>query len=67
MVVLKMLLPGGHAGEADLARILAEAEAIAGLRHTNIVQIYEIGEQDGLPFLALEYCAGGSLDRKICR
>ena len=65
LVALKMLLPGGHAGEADLARLRAEAEAIAGLRHPNIIQIYEIGEQDGLPFLALEYCAGGSLDRKI--
>ena len=64
-VALKMLLPGGHAGEADLARLRAEAQAIAGLRHPNIIQIYEIGEQDGLPFLALEYCAGGSLDRKI--
>ena len=65
LVALKMLLPGSHAGEADLARLRAEAEAIAALRHPNIIQIYEIGEQHGRPFLALEYCAGGSLDRKI--
>ena len=65
LVALKMLLRGGHGGEADVARLRAEAEAIAGLRHPNIIQIYEIGEQDGLPFLALEYCGGGSLDRKL--
>jgi len=64
-VALKMLLPGSHAGEADLLRLRAEAEAIAGLHHPNIIQIYEIAEHDGLPFLALEYCDGGSLDRKI--
>jgi serine/threonine protein kinase len=64
-VALKMLLPGSHAGEADLLRLRAEAEAIAGLHHPNIIQIYEIAEHDGLPFLALEYCDGGTLDRKI--
>ena len=64
LVALKMLLRGGHGGEA-ICRLRAEAEAIAGLHHPNIIQIYEIGEQDGLPFLALEYCGGGSLDRKL--
>src|SRR5262249_45725494 len=31
------------------------------LSHPNIVQVYEVGEHDGLPYIALEYCAGGSL------
>jgi WD40 repeat protein len=65
VVALKMILAGGHAGEADLARFKAEAEAVARLQHPNIVQIFEVGDCGGLPFLALEFCGGGSLDRKL--
>ncbi len=65
IVALKMILSGGHARAADLARFRTEAEAIARLQHPNIVQVYEVGEHDGVPFLALEYCAGGSLDKKL--
>jgi hypothetical protein len=65
IVALKMILAGGHAGTADLARFRIEGEAIARLRHPNIVQVYEVGEQEGMPFFSLEYCEGGSLDRKL--
>jgi eukaryotic-like serine/threonine-protein kinase len=65
LVGLKMILSGGHAAEADLARFRTEAEAIARLRHPHIVQIHEVGEHDGLPFFSLEFCPGGSLDRKL--
>jgi hypothetical protein len=64
-VALKMILAGAHAGAQELARFRTEAEAVARLQHPNIVQIYEVGEQDGLPFFSLEYVDGGSLDQKI--
>ena len=64
LVALKMILAGGFAGAADLERFRTEAEAIARLRHPNIVQVHEIGEHQGRPFFTLELCAG-SLERRL--
>jgi len=61
VVALKMILTGSHAGAADLARFRTEAEAVASLQHTNIVQIFEVGEHEGRPFFSLEHVEGGSL------
>jgi hypothetical protein len=66
-VALKVILAGGHAGEVELARFQIEAESVARLKHQNFVQIYEVGADEGLPFLALEYCGGGSLEDRIVR
>lgn len=60
-VALKMILSGEHAGTNELTRFRREAEAVAALQHPNIVQIYEIGDVDGRPYLAFEYVSGGSL------
>jgi WD40 repeat protein len=65
LVALKMILAGAHAGVDRLARFLSEADAIARLQHPNIVQIYEVGQHEGLPFLSLEYVSGGSLAQKL--
>ena len=65
IVALKMILAGGHASHTTLGRFRAEAEAVASLQHGNIVQVYEIGDCDGLPFFSLEYCAGGSLAERL--
>jgi serine/threonine-protein kinase len=51
--------------EAELARFRVESEAIARLQHANIVQLFEVGEHDGSPFFAMEYCAGGSLEQRL--
>ena len=65
LVALKMILTGDRASAADRLRFRTEAEAVGRLNHPNIVQIYEVGQHDGLPFFSLEFCAGGSLDRKL--
>lgn len=65
VVALKVILAGGHAGEIELARFQTEAESVARLKHHNFVQIYEVGSDEGLPFLALEFCAGGSLEDRL--
>jgi eukaryotic-like serine/threonine-protein kinase len=49
----------------EVARFVTEAEAIARVQHPSIVQIRHIGDADGLPFLELEYLAGGSLDQQL--
>jgi serine/threonine protein kinase len=59
------VLAGGHAGPDLLARFRTEAEAVARLHHPNIVQIHDVGEQDGLPYLVLEYVEGGPLARQL--
>src|SRR5437764_797879 len=56
---LKMILAGAHAGAEEAERFRTEAQAISRLSHPGIVQVFEIGEHDGRPFMALEYCAGG--------
>ena len=61
IVALKMLLAGGVASKEVLARIQQEARAVAQLQHPGIVQIHEVGEHRGLPYLSLEYVAGGTL------
>jgi WD40 repeat protein/tetratricopeptide (TPR) repeat protein len=65
VVALKMLLAGAHASPQEVARFRVEAEAVAQLQHPNIVQIFEVGEEKGCPYLALEYVAGESLSQKL--
>jgi eukaryotic-like serine/threonine-protein kinase len=61
-VALKMILSGEHAGPTERDRFRREAESVAALQHPNIVQIHDVGEAQGRPYLAFEYVAGGSLN-----
>ena len=65
IVALKMILAGAHAGSVELERFLAEAKAVAALQHPGIVQVYDFGQHDGLPYMALEYVNGGSLAARL--
>ncbi len=64
-VALKMILAGAYARPEELERLLREAEAVAGLRHANIVQVYEVGDVDGRPYFTMEFVEGGSLAQKM--
>src|SRR5262245_32590736 len=65
LVALKMIRAGLHAEPEQLARFRAEAESVARVQHPNIVQIYEVGEHEGLPFLSLELVEGESLADRL--
>jgi serine/threonine-protein kinase len=64
-VALKMTLTGDYTEPRARERFHREAEAAAGLRHPNVVQIYDIGDADGRPYLTMELVEGGSLAQKL--
>jgi serine/threonine protein kinase len=47
------------------ARFRHEAQAIAQMRHSNIVNVYDFGEHDGVPYMIIEYVPGGSLASRM--
>lgn len=61
IVALKMIRHGYSLAE-EVARFREEAQAVARLQHPNLVQVFEIAEQAGELFLALEYVDGKSLE-----
>ena len=65
VVALKLLAVGPEFGSQGVAGIQAEAEAVARLHHPNIIQIFEIGEHLGRPYLALEFATGGTLKGRL--
>ncbi len=63
-VAIKLLHPsraGDGRGEHARARMLREAQAMAKLRHPNVVAIYDVGEHDGDIYVAMEFVDGGTL------
>lgn len=65
LVALKMFEPGRIPSRRELTRFQSEAETVARLQHPNIIQIFEIGRSNGLPFLALELAEKGTLARRL--
>jgi serine/threonine protein kinase len=60
-VALKMIHRGAHASPEELSRFRREAQAIATLQHPNIAQVFDVGEQDGTPYIAMEVVRGPTL------
>ena len=63
LVALKVLREGTYASEQELTRFRHEALAIARIQHPNVIQVYDIGEHEGLTYLAMEYAAEGTLQQ----
>ncbi len=61
-VALKVL-PLRGPGAAPLERFFREARTAAGLHHTNIVPVFDVGQAGGTPYYAMQFIDGASLDR----
>lgn len=61
IVAIKLLLFGQFASEPFVKRFRAEAEAVASLRHSNIVGIHAVGEHQNQPFFSMDYIEGTNL------
>jgi hypothetical protein len=67
IVALKVILPALAASSSARQRFLREARAAAAIEHDHIVSIYRVGEDRGVPFLAMQFLHGESLDVRLQR
>lgn len=66
---VKLLQPRGNATDdtAARARLLREAQAMAGLNHPNVVSVFDVGIDDGRIYMAMERVDGTTLDQWLER
>ncbi len=64
-VAVKVLASDAVLDEARRSRFLREARAASALNHPNIVTVYDVGSQDGIDFMAMEYVEGTPLNHLI--
>ncbi len=67
LVALKAMKPAVASSSSFAQRFLREAKATAAIEHHNIVQIYQVGEDRGVPFIAMQFLRGESLESRLKR
>ena len=65
LIALKVVLNGVFASDEERVRFRREGEALARVRHANVVHIYELGECQGQLFYAMEWLEGGTLKERL--
>lgn len=65
LVALKIMKPALAASSSARERFLREARVMAALKHEHIVTIYQVGEDNDVPFLAMELLEGRSLEQRL--
>ena len=65
VVAIKMMIEARYANPEHRDRFQAEANAVARLRHPNIIAIHAVGEHENRPYLSLEFAEGGSLAQRL--
>ena len=67
LVALKTITAGIANDPNLLQRFYREAQSAGGLQHPNIVTVYDMGDEGGVPFIAMELVDGESLEHLIAR
>ncbi|MBN9659511.1 MAG: protein kinase [Acidobacteria bacterium] len=65
VVCVKILTPEGAADPETRARFLAEAKMSASLMHDNVIRIFDYGEEQGKPYIVMEFLTGADLRTAI--
>jgi hypothetical protein len=66
-VAVKVLTSSRGATPEELERFQREARAIARVSHPNICTVYDVGQEEGVPFLVMELLEGETLAERLCR
>jgi len=64
-VAIKVLASGRASDPSDRARFEREAQAISSLNHPHICTLYDVGHQDGVDFLVMEWLQGTTLEQRL--
>jgi eukaryotic-like serine/threonine-protein kinase len=64
-VALKVILPSLGAAESIRKRFLREARTMGQLEHDHVIRLYDIGEDRGVPYMAMEFLIGEPLDQRL--